>query len=75
MGGAPSQEKGLALCWEAAEFTPAAKQESARRLLGAWQGEKHRRGPANLYVSDLNQVAHDFGKPIDVGDLPALRSR
>ena len=66
--GAFVQMRDLAGAWQFGNFTPAARQESAKRLLAAWQ-QGQRNEAATEFVIAVMGLAEP-GKPIDVDDLP-----
>jgi hypothetical protein len=71
--GAGSQAFLLTEAWEAGRATPAARRESARRVLRLWQesGNDGRAGDYVLAILDRAGVARDAGRTLDVADLPA----
>lgn len=70
--GAMSQIHLLRLGWENGRATPAARRESARRVLRLWQasGGYHRADDYILALLDRAADAERQGRSIDVGDLP-----
>jgi len=71
-GGAISQMDIIATMWKVVEFTPAARRESALRLLTSWQrGEGAR--DARPYVNALLELTGGTAaqpEPIGIADLP-----
>lgn len=76
--GAITQGQMLAACWRIASFTPAARRESALRLLALWQRKTGYRA-ARPYVDAVMELAVDRAEdgevPIDLRDLPAVAVR
>jgi hypothetical protein len=71
---AGAQIHQLQTCWESAEFTPAAKQESAKAVVRLWQ-EHRRYWDASEYTQAVRDLVRNSGdRRIDVEDLPHVRS-
>ena len=56
-------------CWERAEFTPAAKRESAKRLLQMWQTSGRCTSEDYDYLDAMRELS-SRRRPVDVNDLP-----
>lgn len=72
--GAMGQLQNLKLCWEAGNFTPAAKRESAHRLLETWQRAGNC-SAGSRYLESLAQFITQRGGAIpsvDLAELPPL---
>ena len=72
--GAIAQIRFLTTCWELGQFTPAARRESASRVLSAWQ-QGNNDHPARGYLDTLSELTHvryhaQQREPIDLQDLP-----
>ena len=72
--GAITHMKRLAMLWESCDFTPAARKESAARLLAAWQTGKNTHGGTEFFyalarVADEHSAEHP-GIPFDVEEFP-----
>jgi hypothetical protein len=60
--------RDLASAWQVGSFTPAARRESAKRLLAAWQHGQRNRDATDFVIAVMAMA--EPGKPIDVDDLP-----
>ena len=68
------QAQTLAMLWGATEFTPAARRETALRLLSAWQRGRNYHA-AQPFLNALSELVfargdHQPRKPIDISELP-----
>ena len=62
----------LESAWQMAEFTPAARSATAKRVLQLWQQSGSDDGPRDYLRAVMELILSDrgIGKKIDQGDLP-----